>query len=252
MAAAIANELPAYGRTTIDSLSPEDFETASIRSAAPSYTSDAPSYHTVAPHPDPVPPYTPPSSTATGSSSSATSRNQVSSLLGPAPPASSDSARRTGLPPVPSGPLRSTEPSLNQFRIPSWSTISSNPTARHYHNVALRRASNAASNTAQVELRRVMLERIEEEEARNRIRPLEDPYLVGEVAAARARRERLARENGDDILIRENRRWDFFLGQMRNMERSHESTTSRRSFLPRFRHGVLERANRRVLRMGGF
>jgi hypothetical protein len=43
------------------------------------------------------------------------------------------------------------------------------------------------------------------------LRPLEDPYLVGEVAAAKARRERLARENGDDILIREDRQWDWML-----------------------------------------
>lgn len=49
-----------------------------------------------------------------------------------------------------------------------------------------------------------------------RVRPLEDPYLVGEEAAARARRERLARENpGDDILQREDRRWDWFLGMLR-------------------------------------
>lgn len=46
----------------------------------------------------------------------------------------------------------------------------------------------------------------------DRFRPLEDPYLVGEVAAARARRERLARENGDDVLHNEDRRWDWFLG----------------------------------------
>lgn len=45
------------------------------------------------------------------------------------------------------------------------------------------------------------------------VRPLEDPYLVGEVAAARARRERLARENGVDVLQREDRRWDWFLGK---------------------------------------
>lgn len=46
------------------------------------------------------------------------------------------------------------------------------------------------------------------------LRPLEDPYLVGEVAAARARRERLARENGPDVLQREDRRWDWFLGKL--------------------------------------
>jgi hypothetical protein len=44
------------------------------------------------------------------------------------------------------------------------------------------------------------------------VRPLEDPYLVGEVAAAQARRERLARESGDDILVREDRQWDGLLG----------------------------------------
>lgn len=45
------------------------------------------------------------------------------------------------------------------------------------------------------------------------LRPLEDPYLVGEVAAARARRERMARENGDEVLHNEDRRWDWFLGK---------------------------------------
>jgi len=73
----------------------------------------------------------------------------------------------------------------------------------------------AASRDTRIDgIRRIMLDRIEEEEQRNRIRPLEDPHLVGEAAAAQARRERLARENGDDILIRENRRWDFFLGEL--------------------------------------
>jgi hypothetical protein len=68
----------------------------------------------------------------------------------------------------------------------------------------------------------MLLERIEEEErsivnGEHRVRPLEDPYLVGEEAAARARAERMARESagllGDDILVREDRRWDWFLGE---------------------------------------
>lgn len=67
-----------------------------------------------------------------------------------------------------------------------------------------------------------VLERVNEEgggpgtstpDAASVVRPLEDPYLVGEVAAARARRERLARENGTDVLQREDRRWDWFLGK---------------------------------------
>ncbi|RYP70094.1 hypothetical protein DL769_005094 [Monosporascus sp. CRB-8-3] len=48
--------------------------------------------------------------------------------------------------------------------------------------------------------------------ASNRIRHLEDPNLVGEEAAARARRARLSRESAGDILLRENRRSGFFLG----------------------------------------
>lgn len=51
-----------------------------------------------------------------------------------------------------------------------------------------------------------------EEGEDTRIRPLEDPYLVGEEAAARARNERLARKHGEDVLIREDRRWDWWLG----------------------------------------
>ncbi len=96
-------------------------------------------------------------------------------------------------------------PNLAQFRIPSWSTIHSNPT---YQRVAHRRA--AAASSAHVEgIKRIVLTRVEEEE-RNRFRPLEDPYLVGEEAAARARRERLARENFG-VLMNEDRRWDWFL-----------------------------------------
>lgn len=59
------------------------------------------------------------------------------------------------------------------------------------------------------------LERVSElaeAEEQRRHRPLEDPYLVGEVAARRARAQRLARENGDEVLEMENRRWDLFLG----------------------------------------
>jgi hypothetical protein len=52
-----------------------------------------------------------------------------------------------------------------------------------------------------------------ETDTASEVRPLEDPYLVGEVAAAQARRERLARESGDDILVREDRQWDWLLGK---------------------------------------
>lgn len=113
----------------------------------------------------------------------------------------------------------------------------SNPTARHYQAVANRRATrgsssnsssrgggsaalNGANSEQQVQgaLRAVLgrLNEQEDERERTRSRPLEDPYLVGEEAAARARRERLARESGDDILIREDQRWDWFLGKFRS------------------------------------
>ncbi|KAK3991171.1 hypothetical protein QBC44DRAFT_54227 [Cladorrhinum sp. PSN332] len=228
MATTIINEPPTYSRAGRESMGPEDFETASIRSAAPSYTSDAPSYHTVAPHPDPVPPYTPPAS-SNSQAASRSSTSLVSSLLGPAPP--SESTRGRGLPPVPSGPVRYAEPTLNQFRIPripTWSRIGSNPTARHYHNVANRRAASSTSsfsstNSSQVDITRGILDRIEEDEQqqapRNRIHALEDPILVGEEAARRARQSRLARERGDDILIRENLSWDWFLGELSRRHR---------------------------------
>lgn len=65
-------------------------------------------------------------------------------------------------------------------------------------------------------LRRVMTDLTEQDQQQgNTTRPLEDPYLVGEVAAARARQERIARESGDDILLREDRQWDWFLGEIR-------------------------------------
>ncbi|KAK3336139.1 hypothetical protein B0T19DRAFT_395928 [Cercophora scortea] len=220
----MADTAPRYTPATIETIRPEDFETASIRSAAPSYTSDAPSYHSTLPYPnDPVPPYSPPARS--------TPASPPAPLLSPEP-----GPRHQGLPPVPTGPVNSSIPSIAQFRTPSWSSLSSNPTARHYQRVAHRRvaAATSSSNTASADgLRRLMLDQIEEEE-RNRVRPLEDPHLVGEHAAAQARRERLARENGDEILLREDRRWDWFLTQMREAKEREEREESlrrlRRSF----------------------
>ncbi|KAK0749419.1 hypothetical protein B0T18DRAFT_389008 [Schizothecium vesticola] len=221
-----AVEAPHHLQSALETLSPDDFETASIRSAAPSYTSDAPSYHSTILNPDPLPPYSP--RETLGNRNSTTPSSSRPSLL----PSDPSFPPAPGLPPVPSGPLRNhhipTIPTLGYFRIPSWSTISS-PTAR----VALRRSAGGGGggrdtrphhhNHLQLQdARRIMLlDRIvEEESARERTRRLEDPYLVGEYAAAQARRERLARErssgggSGDEVLIREDRRWDFFLGEL--------------------------------------
>ncbi|KAB5562917.1 hypothetical protein GE09DRAFT_1219509 [Coniochaeta sp. 2T2.1] len=230
---------PFYTRTSVEGLTVQDFETASIRSAAPSYVSDAPSYHSTVPNSETIPAYTPrTTATATGSTSSNANSNvtphhhqRVNSVPSLLPSQDSTTTPTRGLPPVPSGPRgragSDALPSLASFRIPSWSTINANPTARHYHSVAHRRVAAARSDAVAMDsLKRVVLERVEEEErVQSRFRPLEDPYLVGEEAAARARRERLARENGDDVLIREDRRWDFFLAQMNDWDERERSWT---------------------------
>ncbi|KAF2969121.1 hypothetical protein GQX73_g4505 [Xylaria multiplex] len=202
-------------------LSAEDFETASIRSAAPSYVSEAPSYHTLPPN-EAVPPYTPPATSATRASAT----RQFSSMVPPSEPRSAFT--RTGLPPIPRRSENSSTPSLSQFQIAPWSSIGNgNPQARHYQSVANRRvaAASAGSSSSAVEgALRAAMSRINaanaaaSEEDDTRVRPLEDPYLVGEEAAARARNERLARKHGEDVLIHEDRHWDIWLAQMRDVE----------------------------------
>ncbi|KAI1851164.1 hypothetical protein JX265_013282 [Neoarthrinium moseri] len=227
-------------QTRLERLSAEDFETASIRSAAPSYVSEAPSYHSTLPPAETLPAYSHAAPAARADSSTPTPG--PSSML---PPATSNTRRGPGLPPVPDTPLRTQMPQISEFRIASWSSLNSNPTARHYQAVANRRVtasrgggssgSNSSNNPhVQGQLRAVLGRLTEEEEReRTRVRPLEDPYLVGEEAAANARRERLARESGDDILIREDRRWDLFLAQMNDWDQRQESW---KTFTSRRRH----------------
>lgn len=117
-------------------------------------------------------------------------------------------------------------PSLAEFRIP---TIAANPSARHYVRVAQRRAQAEAATADANFAVRMMLERVEEEESR-RFRPLEDPYLVGETEARRARERRVAREEEtnprDRVLERESRRWDWFLGQLREWDERDRRSAS--------------------------
>ncbi|KAK7917077.1 hypothetical protein PG985_010685 [Apiospora marii] len=231
-----------YAPGSMDRLGADDFETASIRSAAPSYLSDAPSYSTLPPA-ETVPAYSPrtaPPYSATAPSAPANERgrgrdnnsNNASSETG------QQQQRTIGLPRVPSPFRRGQDPTLSQYlRIGTnpWSSLHSNPTARHYQAVANRRVaststggsgsgsnSNSSSSNAEAvrTVRDTMARMNEEEEQRAaaRLRPLEDPHLVGEEAAARARRARLARENGDEILIREDRRWDWFLANLSDMD----------------------------------
>ncbi|KAK4148637.1 hypothetical protein C8A00DRAFT_38791, partial [Chaetomidium leptoderma] len=90
MATSMLDDVPLYTRAAIESLSSDSFETASIRSAAPSYTSDAPSYHSTNPHPEQLPAYSPPArSTPSVAAAPPPPTGTVSSLLdiGPSPPA---------------------------------------------------------------------------------------------------------------------------------------------------------------------
>jgi hypothetical protein len=104
---------------------------------------------------------------------------------------------------------------MNSYRLPTWSTHNA-PAARQYNSVVERRVNaereRSRGSGVQERPRAVTLDRSPDEGPSNR--PLEDPYLVGEQAAAQARRERLLRENGDDILIREDQQWDWLLGTL--------------------------------------
>ncbi|KAG7117630.1 hypothetical protein HYQ44_006255 [Verticillium longisporum] len=79
-------------------------------------------------------------------------------------------------------------------------------------------------------------------------RHLEDPHLVGEVAAAEAKRKRLARERGNDILAAEDRQWNFFLAQMGDIEeRDRSLPRTRRSPEPVQRRKPARRLAGRLL-----
>lgn len=164
--------------------------------------SNAPSYHSTAQSTDVAPAYAP--RTGTSSAVNAPARNETSTPVA-----------QVGLPPIP--PASQTTMTLHSFRIPTWSANDA-VAARHYRNVAERRITDGRYNpsvdaTKRNEPNDRPLET--QNSGVDEIRPLEDPYLVGEVAAAQARRERLARETGDDILIREDRQWDWLLCQYR-------------------------------------
>ncbi|XXH02768.1 v-type proton ATPase 16 kDa proteolipid subunit 2 [Hypoxylon texense] len=221
------------GLSRLDRLSAEDFETASIRSAAPSYISDAPSYHSMLLTNESVPEYTPPEPRGSSMASppryaASTSMLNVSSTP---TPMTSTFAPGAGLPRIPSPRRRNDMPHLHHFSIPTWSSMNSNPTARHYQRVAHRRVSAATGrhgwsgveNALRTAMDRINAAAAAEAEDPDKIRPLEDPYLVGEEAAARARQERLARQNGEDVLIREERRWDWFLGQSKDWDERDRS-----------------------------
>ncbi|PBP16404.1 hypothetical protein BUE80_DR012924 [Diplocarpon rosae] len=186
----------------------EDFETASIRSAAPSYASAAPSYTSL------LPPTTGPSP-------------RLSSGL-PSP-----YAVRLSLPHS-CYPGNRSEPSLHLFCAPAAPALTllsqANPKARHYHSVASRRASKqviqerssrvlSARNGDQGVTQ--MKKRMEEEELERIKRTSEDPELVGEFAAKEHRRMR--EESLQGVLEREDKSWDLLLVQINDWEERDKS-----------------------------
>ncbi|KAI2632893.1 hypothetical protein GGS21DRAFT_146875 [Xylaria nigripes] len=240
----MATEMAIRSAPIIPRLSADDFETASIRSAAPSYVSDAPSYHTLPPN-EAVPPYTPRAtpSAAVSSARPSTAPRRFSPMVPPMSEPRGSFAPGAGLPPIPRRPTNSSTPSLSQFQIPPWSSIGgNNPQARHYQSVANRRvaaasaSAGALSSSSSLEgALRSVLNRIHAADPYasgadgGRVRPLEDPYLVGEEEAARARNARLARCHGEDVLVLEDQRWDSWLAQMRDAQQRERSSSALRT-----------------------
>lgn len=121
--------------------------------------------------------------------------------------------------------------------------------ARHYHNVAHRRATIANAEEERTALATAMLspkspadiikeanangseERKEaesdaEEEGEDApVNPLEDPHLVGHEAAATAKAQRLymRRCNDEEALRQEKKTWDFMLAQMADWKEREKS-----------------------------
>ncbi|KAK8070908.1 hypothetical protein PG997_011111 [Apiospora hydei] len=147
-----------YAPARMERLSVDDFETASIRSAAPSYRmllfsphflSDAPSYSTLPPAesvpaytPNTAPPYSATAPSASGCNDRGRGRDSNNN--------NSSTPRTIGLPRVPSPFRRGQDPTLSQYlRIGTnpWSSLHSNPTARHYQAVANRRVASTSTSS---------------------------------------------------------------------------------------------------------
>ncbi|KAM0247001.1 hypothetical protein ACHAQJ_010029 [Trichoderma viride] len=197
--------------------SAEDFDTASVRSAAPSYVSEVPSYHSRTTHSEASPAYTATVATAATTTTSAIGPSSRRNISGT--PSSLPGRQTIGLPPLP--PIApSSALSIHNFRIPTWSANNA-PAARHYRNVAERRAVDGQLQAAAAEvigMRDSIISRQNDNYETPVIRPLEDPYLVGEQAAAEARQQRIAREVGENMLREEDKQWDWLLAQMKTWE----------------------------------
>ncbi|KAF2705703.1 hypothetical protein K504DRAFT_95867 [Pleomassaria siparia CBS 279.74] len=213
--------LPLYSRNDPDAVS--------IHSVAPSYVSDTPTY---------------------------TSHRTPRSLL---PPLSPNQQIR-GLPAAQYAPgfqSRAQGSMLDihnyNFNTGSWSTSRTSANSRQQASVARRRA-NVTSNTTTIlnslsavppatssgtispnaSSMNVSAYPVQVGSSSAPLSPLEDPYLVGEEAARKARTSRIYREmclRGKETQRQESRSWDFMFSQMADWEERERSWTS-------FRHRV--------------
>ncbi|KAJ4291718.1 hypothetical protein N0V90_009613 [Kalmusia sp. IMI 367209] len=205
--------LPLYSR--------EDPDTMSIRSAAPSYVSDTPTYNSHRTPTSLLPPLSPGQQTiglpaprfAPGFENRGTgSISEQNFNIGRSNNSKQYSAvvrRRADL------ARANTEAILN-----SLSAVPPSPERSETGN-------SPTSSSADIEAYPVQIESIN---------PLEDPYLVGEEAAGRARRSRVYREmcmRGEETARHESRSWDFMFGQMSDWDERNKSWNNFRSNVKR-------------------
>ncbi|PSN69166.1 hypothetical protein BS50DRAFT_334621 [Corynespora cassiicola Philippines] len=199
--------LPLYSR--------HDPDAVSIHSAAPSYVSETPTY---------------------------TSHRTPRSLL---PPVSPNAQQTRGLPSPHFAPGFQSRANLSDFsaanfNVASWSSTRTSNNSRQYNAVARRRANQAANTTAilnslsavppptpsastspTASSSNVSTYPVQVGSSSEPVSPLEDPYLVGEDAARRARTARVYREmclRETETNRHESRSWDFMYGQMADWE----------------------------------
>jgi hypothetical protein len=219
-----------------------DPETASIVSEAPTYRSEVPSY------------------------SASVNAPLISSL----------EHRPVGLPSLPFAPGWGYRPHgpvgdlrNHDYAVANWSIARSKPTTRHYENVARRRMQRESSVSDIIQTLSVLpAAAIETPAATTTIAssssaspmapasgaaaaaapltpysPAEDPDLVGEAAASRARSQRLYREgclfDPREALRGESKSWDFMAVQMKDWDGRQPSWNNFRKDMDTGRRGKL-------------
>lgn len=236
---------------------PRDPETSSIVSAAPSYVSDRPPSYVRREL----------GAASSGPPSAADSQTTLTEEREPDAPQVVDTPQevRQGLPALRYAPGFSARGGGNiadvenhSYNIRSWSSVHSGNAARQYQNVAARRHSQASSSffssaspansvpsasmqsasttasssrhnyTSSVSSSPSTAASSVSEPGSPPFSPREDPALVGETAAARAKAQRLYRETcmrGAEGMKHESQSWDFMLGQMTDWDERERSWT---------------------------